>query len=138
MQDWGSTRGARLAKLKIGGLYMAYFETFVAPVPQDRLDDYFALAAKMAPIWKAYGVLSLLDARPENVPVGKLTSFPQAVQCDDGEVPVFGFMTFRDRAHRDQVMEQAMNDPLMGALMQKVPMDGKRMIFGGFSGEIEG
>lgn len=116
---------------------MTYFETFVAPVPQDKLDEYFELADKMAPLWKAYGVLSLLDARPQDVPMGKRTSFPQAVQCDDGEVPVFGFMTFRDRAHRDAVMEQAMTDPVMGALMQKVPIDGKRMIFGGFSGEIE-
>jgi uncharacterized protein YbaA (DUF1428 family) len=117
---------------------MTYFETFVAPVPLDQLEEYFALAAKMAPIWKSYGVLSLLDARPENVPMGKITSFPQAVQCDDGEVPVFGFMTFHDRAHRDLVMEQAMGDPVMGALMRKVPMDGKRMIFGGFSGEVVG
>lgn len=117
---------------------MTYYEAFVAPVPRDKLDDYFDLAAKMAPMWKALGVVSVVETRPDNVPMGKLTSFPQAVQCGKDEVPVFGFMTFHDRAHRDRVMEQAMADPAMGALMAQAPLDGKRMIFGGFSAEIEG
>lgn len=116
---------------------MTYYETFVAPVPRDKLDAYFALAAKMAPMWTALGALSVVETRPENAPMGKQTSFPQAVQCGTDEVPVFGFMTFRDRAHRDAVMEQAMADPDMGALMMQAPLDGKRMIFGGFAAEIE-
>lgn len=116
---------------------MTYYETFVAPVPRDKLDDYFALSAQMAPMWKAHGVLSVVETRPENVPMGKITSFPQAVACAEGEVPIFGFMTFRDRAHRDAVMEKAMADPAMGALMMEAPLDGKRMIFGGFTAEIE-
>lgn len=115
---------------------MTYYETFVAPVPQDKLDAYFAIAAKMAPMWKAMGALSVVETRPDDVPMGKVTSFPRAVQCDDGEVPVFAFMTFRDRAHRDEVMEQAMSDPAMEALMMQMPMDGKRMIFGGFDAVV--
>lgn len=117
---------------------MTYYETFVAPVARDKLDAYFAISAHMVPLWKAHGVLTVVETRPENVPMGKLTSFPQAVQCTEDEVPVFGFMTFHDRAHRDRVMEQAMADPAMGALMMQVPLDGKRMIFGGFTAEIEG
>jgi len=116
---------------------MTYYETYVAPVPRNKLDAYFAVSAQMLPMWKAHGVLSVVEARPENVPVGKVTSFPQAVRCTADEVPVFGFMTFHDRAHRDRVMEQAMADPVMGALMMQAPLDGKRMIFGGFVAEIE-
>jgi uncharacterized protein YbaA (DUF1428 family) len=116
---------------------MAYYEVFVAPVPQDKLDDYFALSAQMAPIWKEMGVISVLDARPADAPVGKLTSFPRAVMCGEDEVPVFGFMTFRDKAHRDEVMASAMQYPGMSALMMQAPMDGKRMIFGGFTAETE-
>ncbi|WP_022703616.1 DUF1428 domain-containing protein [Pseudorhodobacter ferrugineus] len=117
---------------------MTYYETFVAPVPRDKLDGYFALSTQMAPMWKAHGVLSIVETRPENVPMGKLASFPQAVQCGEDEVPVFGFMTFHDRAHRDCVMELAVADPAMGGLMMQVPLDGTRMIFGGFAAEIEG
>lgn len=117
---------------------MLYYETFVAPVPRDKLDDYFAIAAQMAPMWKALGAVAVMEAKPDNAPVGKLTSFPQAVMCDDGEVPVWGFLVFRDRAHRDEVMEKAMADPAMGALMMNTPLDGKRMIFGGFAAQIEG
>ena len=116
---------------------MTYIDAFVAPVPKDKLDDYFAVVAKMAPIWKAHGVLSVVEARPDDVPVGKVTSFPRAVQCSAGEVPVFGYMTYRDRAHRDAVMEAAMADPAIGALMMEAPMDGKRMIFGGFTVETD-
>lgn len=117
---------------------MTYYQTFVAPVPRDKLDAYFALSAQMAPMWKAHGALTVVETRPENVPIGKVTSFPQAVQCAPDEVPVFGFMTFQDRAHCDRVMEQAMADPAMGALMRHAPLDGKRMIFGGFVAELEG
>ena len=92
----------------------------------------------VALVWNALGVLSVVETRPADVPMGKITSFPRAVQCGEGEVPVFGFMTFRDKAHRDQVMEKAMADPEMGALMMQAPLDGKRMIFGGFTAEIEG
>lgn len=117
---------------------MSYYETFVAPVPRDKLDDYFAISAKMVPIWKAHGALTVVEARPENVPNGKDSSFPQAVKCAANEVPAFGFITFRDRAHRDEVIEKAMADPAMGALMLQLPLDAKRMIFGGFIAEIEG
>ncbi|WP_323007105.1 DUF1428 domain-containing protein [Pseudorhodobacter sp.] len=118
---------------------MTYYEIFVVPVPRDKLDEYFAVSAQMVPMWKALGVgaVSVVETRPENVPTGKVTSFPLAVKCERGELPVFAFMTFRDRAHRDAVIETAMADPAMGALMRQVPMDARRMIFGGFTAEIE-
>jgi uncharacterized protein YbaA (DUF1428 family) len=117
---------------------MTYYQTFVAPVPKARLDEYFALAKKMTPLWKAYGALSVVDARPDNAPSGKLTSFPQAVICAEDEVPVLSFVTFRDRAHCDEVMEKAMTDPAMETMMMQAPLDGKRMIIGGFLAEVDG
>lgn len=116
---------------------MTYTDAFVAPVPKDKLDDYFVIAAKMAPLWKAHGVLRVVEARPDDVPVGEITSFPRAVQCGPDELPVFGFMTYRDRAHRDAVLEAAMADPEIIKLMMEAPMDGKRMIFGGFTAETD-
>lgn len=93
---------------------MTYYQTFVAPVPQEKLEDYFALAKQMPPIRKAPIALAVVDVRPDNARKGKVTSFPQAVMCMDGEVPAFGFMTFRDKAHWGAIMAKTMVDPAMG------------------------
>jgi len=116
---------------------MAYVETYIMPVPKAQLDAYFDLVRQMAPLWKAFGVLAMTEYRPQDVPVGKLTSFPRAVMATDDETVVMGSMTFHDKAHRDVVMEGAMADAQMGALFQKMPIDGKRMIWGSFSTELE-
>ena len=116
---------------------MAYLNLFVASVHKADLEAYFDLARDMAPLWKEFGVLQVTELRPEDVPMGKLTSFPQAVMAKDGEVVVAGMMRFHDKAHQDQVMGVAMEDERMNALFQKMPIDGKRMIFGGFGIEIE-
>lgn len=116
---------------------MAYINLFVASVRKTDLDAYFDLAREMAPLWKEFGVLQVTELRPEDVPMGKLTSLPQAVMAKEDEVVVAGMMRFHDKAHQDQVMGVAMEDARMNALFQKMPMDGKRMIFGGFGVEIE-
>jgi uncharacterized protein YbaA (DUF1428 family) len=116
---------------------MAHVETYVMPVPKAQLDDYFTLVREMAPLWKEFGVASMTEFRPLDVPMGKLTSFPQAVMATEDETVVMGMMTFRDKAHRDSVMDVGMADERMQALFQKMPVDGKRMIWGSFTTEVE-
>jgi len=115
---------------------MAYVETYIMPVTKAQLDAYFDLVRQMAPLWQEFGVLAMTEYRPQDVPVGELTSFPRAVMATDDETVVMGSMTFRDKAHRDVVMEGAMADPRMAALFQQMPVDGKRMIWGSFTTEL--
>lgn len=110
---------------------MAYVDAYVLPVPKDRLDVYIDLATRMAALWREHGALSVTEAVADDAPVGVLTSFPRSVIATQDETVVFAFITYNDRAHRDAVTAAVFADLRM-KLMMDVPVDGKRMIWGGF------
>ena len=111
---------------------MAYVEVYVLPVTTARFDEYADIARRSADIWLSHGALSVTEARADNAPQGEHTSFPQSVRLEPGEEVVFSTLTFRDRAHRDAVMEAAMSDAQMMEMMENAPIDGRRMFWGGF------
>ena len=111
---------------------MAYVDGFVIPVPAGKLDEYKALARLCAQVWKEHGALASVECVGDDVPYGTLTSFPRAVQANEGEIIVFSWIVYESRTSRDAVMEKVMADPRMKATMENSPFDGKRMIFGGF------
>jgi uncharacterized protein YbaA (DUF1428 family) len=116
---------------------MAYVDGFVLPVPKDKLDAYKALARKASEVWMEYGALSYVECVADDAPYGELTSFPRAVQLTDDEVVIFSWITYKDRAHRDEIMAKVMADERLKADMAAMPFDGKRMIFGGFQAFLE-
>ncbi|GGC09667.1 DUF1428 domain-containing protein [Pseudoduganella buxea] len=111
---------------------MPYVDGFVLPVPKDKLDAYRALAEKAGAIWREHGALEFRECMGDDVPPGKLTSFPQAVQLQDDEVVFFSWIVYNSREERDAVNEKVMKDPRMAGMMEEMPFDGKRMIMGGF------
>lgn len=111
---------------------MSYVDGFVLPVPKDKLDAYRALAEKAGAIWREHGALEFRECMGDDVPPGKLTSFPQAVQLQDDEVVFFSWIVYNSREERDAVNEKVMKDPRMAGMMEEMPFDGKRMIMGGF------
>jgi uncharacterized protein YbaA (DUF1428 family) len=116
---------------------MPYVDGFVLAVPKAKLDSYKDLARIAGGVWKEYGALDYVEAIGDDVPYGELTSFPRAVQAKDDEVVVFSWATYRDRAHRDEVMAKVMADPRLKPGMENMPFDGKRMIYGGFQSFID-
>jgi len=110
---------------------MEYVDGFVVPVPAGNKDAYREMAVKFAPLFKEFGALRMVECWGDDVPDGKVTDFRRAVQAEDGEVVVFSWITWPDKATRDAGMKRVMEDPRMqpGGDM---PFDGKRMIFGGF------
>ena len=113
---------------------MSYVDGFVIPVKKDRLEEYKTHARKAGEMWKEYGAVDFVECVGEDVPHGKLTSFPRAVQAEDDEVVIFSWIVYRSRADRDAVMAKVMADP---RLQGDMPFDGKRMIFGGFEMMIQ-
>ena len=111
---------------------MAYVDGFVLAVPKARLEDYKAMARKCAPIWKEFGATAYVECVGDDVPYGKLTSFPRAVQATDDEVVVFSWIIYESRAARDAANEKVMNDPRLKDRMTNPPFDAKRMVYGGF------
>jgi uncharacterized protein YbaA (DUF1428 family) len=111
---------------------MDYIDGFVIAVPNANQQQYIALARKVAAIFKEYGALQLVECWGDDVPEGKLTSFPMAVKCQEDETVVFSWISWPSKAVRDAGMEKARQDPRMGNPDEPMPFDGKRMIFGGF------
>ena len=109
-----------------------YVDGFVLPVPTARMADYKKLAKRAAKIWLEHGALAYQECVADDVPAGKLTSFPQAVKLKEGEVVVFSWAVYKSRKHRDQVMKKVMADPRFQFDPATNPFDGKRMFWGGF------
>lgn len=116
---------------------MAYIDGFVLAVPTANKMAYLKLARKMAKIFKQHGALSVSECWGDDVPPGKLTSFPLAVKLKPDETVVFSWIVWPSRRARDAGNKKAMSDPSMAMDLNAMPFDGKRMIFGGFKTLLE-
>jgi uncharacterized protein YbaA (DUF1428 family) len=110
---------------------MTYVEGFVLSVPAENKDRYLKSAAGFAPIIKEFGATRHVEAWGDDVPDGKVTDFKGAVKAEEGEVVVFSWFEYPDKATRDAANAKMMADPRMGEM--DMPFDGKRMIVAGFA-----
>jgi uncharacterized protein YbaA (DUF1428 family) len=111
---------------------MSYVDGFVLAVPKDKIELYKEKARAAGEVWKEHGALEYVECVADDVPYGELTSFPRAVQAKDNEVVVFSWIVYQSRQQRDAVNAKVMADPRIAEGMKDMPVDGKRMIFGGF------
>lgn len=116
---------------------MTYTDIFVVPVSKRNVEAYAKEAEQFFAVWRDHGALSCVEVEGDDVPVGKLTSFPRSVALKDDESVFVGLTTYRSREHRDEVNARAMKDPRMNAKdPKKMSFDGSRMFFGGFKAFI--
>ncbi len=117
---------------------MAYVDGYVIPVLKSNKQAYRDVAQTVAPIFKEYGALKVVETWGDDVPKGKVTDFFMAVQCNEDENVVFSWIIWPDKTTRDAGMAKVMADPRMGpGSGMPMPFDGKRMIFGGFEVLVE-
>lgn len=114
---------------------MSYVDGFVAAVPTANREAYRKHAEVAATVFKEHGAMSVVECWGEDVPEGKVTSFPMAVQRKDDESVVFAWITWASRSARDKGMEKAGEDPRLQSV--EMPFDGKRAILGGFEVMLE-
>ncbi|MBB4155476.1 uncharacterized protein YbaA (DUF1428 family) [Sphingomonas jinjuensis] len=112
---------------------MAYIEGFLTPVPAARKADNIAHAERAAPMLKELGVVRMVENWGHDVPRGKLNDMYGAVAAEEGEVVVFSWFEYPDRATRDAASERMMNDPRFADMMADMPFDARRMVYGGFA-----
>src|SRR5690554_6080919 len=110
---------------------MSYIDGFVLAVPAANKDIYIAHASTAADLFKKLGATRLVETWAEEVPHGKQTDFYRATKLEEGEVPLFSWIEYPDRATRMKAGQDMMNDPDMPA-MSEMPFDASRMIYGGF------
>ena len=88
-------------------------------------------------VFKDNGALRVVECWGDDVPEGKLTSFPMAVQRKPDETVVFSWIVWPSRAARDAGWKKVMADPPMQRGANPMPFDGARLIYGGFEVIVE-
>jgi len=116
---------------------MNYIDGFVAAVPTANRDAYRRHAEAAAAVFKEHGAIKVVECWGDDVPDGKVTSFPLAVQRKADETVVFSWLVWPSKAVRDAGMAKVMADPRMGPDVNPMPFDGKRLIYGGFEVLVE-
>ncbi len=116
-----------------------YVDGFVLPVPKENLAAYRRMARKAGKIWIEHGALQYSECLADDVPSGKVTSFPRSVKLKDDETVVFAWIVYKSRKHRDSVNAKVMADKRLANMMdpKALPFDGMRMFWGGFKGFAE-
>ena len=116
---------------------MTYVDGFVAAVPTTNREAYKKHAEAAAAGFKEHGALKVVEWWGDDVPDGKITSFPMAVKREDDETVVFSWIIWPSREVRDQVMKKVMADPRLQPDTNPMPFDAKRLIYGGFEMIVE-
>ncbi|MGF1543218.1 MAG: DUF1428 domain-containing protein [Parvularculaceae bacterium] len=116
---------------------MTYVDGFVAPVPTANKDAYLKHAELAASVFKEHGAVSVVESWGDDVPKGEVTDFHRAVAAKDDEAVVFSWVTWPDKAARDAGWKKVMDDPRMSPEQNPMPLDGKRLIYGGFERILE-
>jgi uncharacterized protein YbaA (DUF1428 family) len=117
---------------------MPYVDGFVVSVPLENLAAYRRLARLSAKVWKEHGALEYRECVADDANPSFGIPFSRAAKAKAGETVVFAWIVFKSRAHRDRVNAKAMNDPRLAQTDPKnLPMDCKRMIYGGFKVLVE-
>lgn len=111
---------------------MSYIDGFVIAVPSRKRDEYLAMAAKAARVFKEYGATRIVEGWGDDVPNGTVTDFRGAVKAKEDEVVMFSWIEWPSKKVRDEGQRKMMNDPRMQPDAIEDVFDAKRMIYGGF------
>ena len=126
---------------------MKYVDGFLLPVEKKKLSAYRKMAEMGSKMWKRHGALEYFecvgdDLYPKSMGM-EIARFPKVMKLKKGEVPVFSFIIYKSRAHRDAVtekvyleMSELMKDPKHKDMV--MPFEVKRMAYGGFKAIVEG
>lgn len=111
---------------------MDYVDGFLLAVPVANREKYVEVARQAAAVFKDHGALRVVETWADDVPDGKVTSFPMAVKLKEDEKVVFSWISWPSRQARDEGMKKSMEDPRMKLDPSDMPFDGMRMMWGGF------
>ncbi|WP_333826983.1 DUF1428 domain-containing protein [Pararhodobacter sp.] len=108
-----------------------YYQGFLLAVPEKNKAAYAAMADEGWKMFQKGGASGMMEAWGEDVPRGKKTDFYRATKAEAGEVAVFSWTAWPDRATCDaaaKAMEAEMGDMDTSTM----PFDGMRMMWAGF------
>ena len=117
---------------------MRYVDGFLLAVPKRNLAAYRKMAELGRRMWIRHGALQYVECVGDDLKPSFGLPYPKLMKLKPGEVPVFSWILYKSRAHRDQVYAKVMGDPSMEKMTKNIPFDPKRMAYGGFKVLVEG
>ena len=114
---------------------MSFFDIAIYSVATSDKQNLADFATSVDAIFLDYGALRLIDGWGDDVPHGKVTDLYRAVAAAEGRTICVGIVEWPDKATRDAGWSKLESDPRMQDIQG--PMDGKHMIFGGFTGLVD-
>ena len=116
-----------------------YVDGYVIPIPKKKLSAYKRMATVASKVWRKHGALEYRECIGDDLKIKGVVSFLKSSKSKPGEIPIFAWVVYKSRAHRDAVNAKVMKDPKMLAMMtamkkdpKKVPFDMRRMAYSGF------
>ncbi len=111
---------------------LGYVQGYIAPVPVANRDAYADMCATMRDIALDCGAQRLVDGWSQDITDGEQTDFKKAVQAKDDEAISFGFAEWPSKQAFEEGSAKMMRDDRMPQPGASMPMDGKRLVYGGF------
>lgn len=123
-----------------------YVDGFVLVVPKGKEAEYEKMANDGRDSWMKHGALQYFECRGEDLKQQEMgdeksRAFKEMTGAGDEENVWFSFIIFESREHRDEVNKKVMEE--MGEAYAEqsdfeMPVDMKRMAYGGFEVAVEG
>lgn len=123
-----------------------YVDGFVLVVPKGKEDEYKKMAEMGRDSWMRHGALQYFECRGDDLKQQEMgdeksRSFVEMVGAIGDENVWFSFIVFSSKEHRDDVNKKVMEE--MNESYQEngnfpMPVDTKKMAYGGFEAVVEG
>jgi uncharacterized protein YbaA (DUF1428 family) len=123
-----------------------YVDGFVLVVPKGKEAAYKEMAKQGRDAWIKHGALQYFECRGDDLnqqEMGneKSRAFAEMAGAASDENVWFSFIVFNSKEHRDEVNKKVMDETAAAYSEQSdfdMPVDMKRMAYGGFQVEVEG
>ncbi|MBP6859200.1 MAG: DUF1428 domain-containing protein [Candidatus Magasanikbacteria bacterium] len=123
-----------------------YVDGFVLIVPKDKTEEYKRMASEGRDMWMKYGALEYYECIGDDLTQNqmgeeKTRAFGEMAGAKDDENVWFSFIVFSSKEHRDEVNKKVMeemSEKYKEHQDMSMPVDMKRMAYGGFRTEVEG
>jgi uncharacterized protein YbaA (DUF1428 family) len=123
-----------------------YIDGFVLVVPKGKEDEYQKMAEMGRDSWMRHGALQYFECRgddlkPQEMGGEKSRAYPEMAGASEDENIWFSYIVFNSKEHRDEVNKKVMEEMEQSAKDEPdfvMPVDMKKMAYGGFEVVVEG
>jgi len=123
-----------------------YIDGFVLVVPKGKEAEYQKMAEEGRDAWMRHGALQYFECRGDDLKQQEMgdqksRAFSEMTGATDDENVWFSFIVFNSKEHRDEVNQKVMeemSETYKDKADFEMPVDMKKMAYGGFQAVVEG